>query len=99
MTWQRSAIFCVLSAASLHTETDSASAPRFYEKLSALVTHTVFIRNLFTGLDTEKNIVCLHIRFIGIVDIVRADNGNVQFLTDPKKPLVDRLLIRDAMIL
>ena len=71
----------------------------FYEKLSALVTHTVFIRNLFTGLDTEKDIVCLHIRFIGVMDIVRADKGNIQFLTDPKKPLVDRLLIRDAMIL
>ena len=67
--------------------------------VSALVTHTVFIRNLFTGLDTEKDIVCLHIRFIGVMDIVRADKGNVQFLTDPKKPLVDRLLIRDSMIL
>ena len=71
----------------------------FYEKLSAFVTHTVFICNLLSGLDTEKDIVCLHIGFIGVVDIIRADKRNVKFLADPKKPLIDRLLIRDAMIL
>ena len=45
----------------------------FDEILAALIAHPVFIRKLFAGLYTQKNIVGLCILCISIVHIVRAD--------------------------
>ena len=45
-------------------------------ELTTLITHPVLIRHLFAGLDTQQNIVTLHILRIGIVNIVGRHKPN-----------------------
>ena len=70
-----------------------------YEELSALVAHTIIIRNLLSGLDAKKHIMRLNIRLIGVVAVVRTYQLDPQLLAHAQKLLVDQLLIGYSMIL
>ena len=43
---------------------------RFYKILPPLIAHPVLIRKLFAGLQAQKDIVGIHICFVGIMDII-----------------------------
>ena len=47
--------------------------------LTALITHTVFVRKLLSGLQTQEDIMRLHVIRIGIVHVIRYDHRNIQF--------------------
>ena len=72
---------------------------RFYKILSALIAHTVFIRQLLAGLNTQKDIMCCHIILVSIMHIVRRDQRNMQLLAHPQKLLIDEPLVRNSVIL
>ena len=68
-------------------------------ELSPLIAHTILIRNLLTGLDAKKHIMCLHIIRIRIMHIIRTDKPDPRLLTHAHQLLIDQLLIRNSMIL
>ncbi len=71
----------------------------FYIILSPHIAHPVFIRQLFTGLNAQKDIMSLFVFFIGIVHIIGYYKGNVQFFAHLQQYGIHRLLLRDSMIL
>ena len=71
----------------------------FDVELTAFITHTILIRNLLTGLDAKKHIMCLHIIRIRIMHIIRTDKPDPRLLTHAHQLLIDQLLIRNSMIL
>ena len=72
---------------------------RFHVILTALVTHTVLIRNFFPGLDTQQNVMRCRILRENIVDIVGCHQIHGQFPAHAHKSLVYGFLGRNSMIL
>ena len=70
-----------------------------YIVLTTLITHSVLIRYLLGSLDTQKNIMCLCILRIGIMDIVSRYQRDIQFLTHAHQCRIYCLLFRYSMIL
>ena len=69
------------------------------EILTALVAHTVLIRQFLAGLQTQQDIVRLHIVRIGIMDIICDNERNIEFLAHLQKHRIDSPLLRNAVIL
>ena len=67
--------------------------------LSALIAHSVLVRQLFAGLDTEQDIVRLHIIGVGIMNIVGGNKGNIQFLAHLKQRGIHHFLLRQTVVL
>ena len=72
---------------------------RFHIILAALVAHPVLIRQLLSGLNTEQNIVGLHILRIGVMDIIGSHKRNIQLLAHAYQGLVYDFLFRQAVVL
>ncbi len=67
--------------------------------LSPFVTHSVFIRNLFAGLETEQNIMGIRVRRICIMDIIGGDQGDIQLFTHFQQFRIYKPLFRQPVIL
>ena len=70
-----------------------------YIILPAFITHPVFIGKLLSGLQAQQNIMGSLILPVCIMDIVGGNQFNAQFLAHLHQGRVDRLLLRNAMIL
>ncbi len=75
-------LICVLDRLSSIREQFCHLFRRLQEILPALVPHTVFITDFFTGLDTEQDIVGFHVRIIYVMDIVCGDQFDPSILMD-----------------
>ncbi len=67
--------------------------------LSALITHTILVRQLFAGLQTQQNVMRDRILLVSIVHIVGHHQRNASLLAHAQQLLVHRLLLRNAVIL
>ena len=67
--------------------------------LSALVAHTILVRQLFARLQAQQNVMRDRILRISIVHIVGGHQGNIQLPAHLDLFHIDRALFRDAVIL
>ena len=67
--------------------------------LSALITHTIFVRQFLTGLQTQQNVVWLHIIRIRIMHVIRCNQRNPRLPAHAQQALIHQLLLRNPMIL
>ena len=67
--------------------------------LSALIAHAVLVRQLFAGLQTQKDIVGLPVLRIGIMAVVGHHQIDPGLPVHPQQLLIDDLLLGDAVIL
>ncbi len=67
--------------------------------LSALVAHPVFIGQLLAGLNTQQDIMGLHIIRIGVMHVVGTDKRNIKLSGHVNKRRVDRGLGRNTVVL
>ena len=72
---------------------------RLHVILAALVAHAVLVLHLRLRLDAQKHIVCLPVLGLHIVNIVGAHKRDARLLVHPQKRLVDKLLIRNSVVL
>ena len=72
---------------------------RFDKVLPALIPHTVLIGKLFPCLQAEQNIMRICIFRIRIMDIVRGNEFDPRLPGKSHQLLVDKVLLRNAMIL
>ena len=70
-----------------------------YKILTALITHTVLIRKLLTGLQTKQNIMGLRIRRIRIMHVVGGYQRNLKLSAHFHKLHINRSLFRYSMVL
>ena len=71
----------------------------FNKILTAFITHTVLIRQPLASLQTEQDIMRLHILRIRVVHIIGCHQFNSHLPAHAKQRLIDLLLFRHAMIL
>ena len=71
----------------------------FHIILTALVAHLVLVRQLLASLDTEQDIMRLHVLRIGIMTVIGGYQRDLKLLTHTQQRLIDGLLFRNAVIL
>ena len=71
---------------------------RTHVKLVRRHAHPVFVVDRFTGLDAQKNVVCLRVFGIEVVTVVGGDKRDRQLTAELNKPLVGYLLLRQTVL-
>ena len=71
----------------------------FHVILPALITHPILVIHGLAGLNTEQNIVGLHVLLVGIVAVVRRHKPDPGLPMNPQQSRIHGLLRRDSVIL
>ena len=99
-TWQRSAMRTVLAIASGKSpKTAAISSARLQIELVAVVAEPVRVVDRLAGADAQQDVVRPMIRVLQVVDVVGADERQVEVARDRRQPDVHDALVVDALVL